>query len=125
LPRRYSLAGVGNFKVADPVDIQLHILHQIQDDYNETVFGGLGKLHLNQNRGKELQLHLGLGYRTSGSFIPTAAIQYKEWYVGFNLDVDRTDFNKTLNTSRGAYELHLRYIISNVKPFRFKNCPIL
>lgn len=125
LPRRYTFTGVGNFKVADRFDIQLHLLHQLQGKYNETVFGGLGKLHLNQNRGKELQLHLGLGYRTSGSFIPTAAIQYKEWYVGFNLDVDKTDFNKTLNTSRGAYELHLRYIIKNVKPFRFKNCPIL
>ncbi len=125
LPRRYTFSGVGNFKVADRFDIQLHLFHQLQGKYNETVFGGLGKLHLNQNRGKELQLHLGLGYRTSGSFIPTAAIQYKEWYVGFNLDVDKTDFNKTLNTSRGAYELHLRYIIKNVKPFRFKNCPIL
>ena len=125
LSRRFTFSGVGNFKVAERFDIQLHLLHQLQNKYNETVFGGLGKFHLNQNPGKELQLHAGLGYRTSGSFIPTAALQYKEWYVGFNMDFDRTDFNKTLNTSRGAYELHLRYIIKSVKPFKFKNCPIL
>ena len=125
LPRRYTLNGVGNFQVSDQVDVQLHALHQIQSKYKETVFGGLAKLYLNQNRGKELQLHLGLGYRTSKSFIPTIAMQYNDWYLGFNVDVDRTPFNKALNTSRGAYELHLRYIIKNVKPFRYKNCPIL
>jgi type IX secretion system PorP/SprF family membrane protein len=125
LPRRYSLTGVGNFKLTDRFDLQLHALHQIQTTYNETVLGGLGKLYLNQQRGKELQLHFGLGYRTSASFIPTVALQYNNWYAGFNLDVDKTSYNKTLNTSRGAYELHLRYIIKNVRPFRFKNCPIL
>lgn len=125
LPRRFSLTGTGNFRLAEKLDLQLHVLHQIQDKYNETVFGGLGKLYLNQNPGRELQMHLGLGYRTSGSFIPTLAFQVNNIYAGFNLDIDRTGFNKALNTSRGAYEIHLRYIIKNVKPFRFKNCPIL
>lgn len=125
LPRRITLAGVGNFKIASKLDIQLHALHQFQTKYNETVLGALGKIYLNQNRGKELALHLGLGYRTSGSLIPTLAFQYKNWYLSGNLDIDSTPFNQTLNTSRGAYELHLRHIIQNVKPFRFKNCPIL
>ena len=125
LPRRISLSGVGNFKVADALDIQLHALHQIQGKYRETIFGGLAKIYVNQDRGKELQLHLGLGYRTSKSFIPTVAIQWSQWYLGANLDIDRTAFNQALNSSRGAYELHLRYIIQNVKPFRYKNCPIL
>lgn len=125
LPRRFSFTGVGNFRLTEKLDFQAHLLHQIQNKYNETVFGGLGKLYLSQQRGKELQMHLGLGYRTSGSFIPTLAFQVNEIYAGFNLDIDRTGFNKALNTSRGAYEIHLRYIIKNVKPFRFKNCPIL
>lgn len=125
LPRRYTFSGVGNFRLTESLDLQLHALHQIQTKYNETVFGGLGKIYLDQNRGRELQLHLGLGYRTSGSLIPTAALQYNAWYVSFNLDMDSTPFNDALDTNRGAYELHLRYIIKNVKPFRFKNCPIL
>ncbi|MFZ1749038.1 MAG: PorP/SprF family type IX secretion system membrane protein [Saprospiraceae bacterium] len=125
LPRRFTFSGVGNVRLTGKVDMQLHALHQIQDKYKETIFGGLGKLHLNQDPGKELQIHLGLGYRTSKSWIPIAAIQYNQWYLSFNLDADRTDFNQAFNTSRGAYELHLRYIIKNVKPFRYKNCPIL
>ncbi|MFN8337813.1 MAG: PorP/SprF family type IX secretion system membrane protein [Saprospiraceae bacterium] len=125
LPRRLTMSGVGNFKLTEHLDLQLHALHQIQSKYKETVLGGLGKIYLNQNRGKELQLHLGLGYRTSGSLIPTAALQYNAWYVSFNFDVDSTPYNDALDTNRGAYELHLRYIIKNVKPFRFKNCPIL
>lgn len=125
LPRRYTLSGVGNFQLTEKLDLQLHALHQIQTKYDETVFGALGKIHVNQERGKALQLHLGLGYRTSGSFIPTVAAQYNDWYLGFNLDMDKTGYNNALNTSRGAYELHLRYIIKNVKPFKFKNCMIL
>lgn len=125
LPRRFSLMGEGNFKAFDNFDIQLHALHQIQRAFNETVLGAIGKIHVNQQRGKETEVHLGLGYRTSGSFIPTLAFQYQEWYLGMNLDLDRTDLNQRFNTSRGAYELHLRYIIKNVKPFRAKNCHIL
>jgi type IX secretion system PorP/SprF family membrane protein len=125
LPRRLTLSGVGNFQLTEKLDLQVHALQQFQSKYRETVFGGLAKIYLNQNRGKELQLHLGLGYRTSGSLIPTVAFQYKTWYLSGNLDVDSTPFNQTLGTSRGAYELHLRHTIKNVKQFRFKNCPLL
>lgn len=125
LPRRYTISGVGNFQLTERLDIQLHALQQLQTTYDELILGGLAKLYLNQERGKELQLHLGLGYRTSGSFIPTLAFQYKDWYAGFNLDFDKTGFNNAFSTSRGGYELHIRHIIKNVKPFRFKNCTIL
>ncbi len=125
LPRRFSLAGEGNIQLTQKFDVQIHALHQIQRKYNETILGALGKIHVNQQRGKETEIHLGLGYRTSGSFIPTLAFQYQGWYLGMNLDLDRTDFNDRFNTSRGAYELHLRYIIKNVKPFKYKNCHIL
>jgi type IX secretion system PorP/SprF family membrane protein len=125
LPRRMTLSGVGNFQLTNKLDLQVHALQQFQSKYRETVFGGLAKLYLNENRGKELQLHLGLGYRTSGSLIPTIAFQYRDWYLSGNIDMDNTPFNQTLSTTRGAYELHLRHIIKEVKPFRFKNCPIL
>jgi len=125
LPRRYSIIGEGNFQVHNHFDIQVHALHQLQRVYQETVLGVLGKIHVNQQRGKETEVHFGLGYRTSGSFIPTLAFKYQEWYLGMNLDLDRTDFNQRFNTNRGAYELHLQYIIKNVKSFRAKNCHIL
>lgn len=124
LPRRLSLYGVGSFKLIDLLDIQLHAMTQFQSDYRETVFGAIGKIHIDQNKGKEFELHLGLGYRTSKSLIPTIAIQYRQLYVGFNYDIDISDFD-TYTNNKGGPEFHIRYIITHVKPLRkFKVCSI-
>lgn len=125
LPQRFTLSLVGQIQLLDKLDIQLHGLHQTQGKYAETIIGGLGKIYINQQRGKETQLHLGLGYRTSGSLFPTLALQYNNIYASFSYDVDRTNFNKTLQSNRGGPELHLRYFIANVKPLKVnKVCPI-
>lgn len=125
LPINLNFTGIASIYVADILDIEVHALQQMQSEYRETILGGLLKLYLSQKRGKETQLHLGMGYRTSGSLIPTAAIQYKQIYVGANFDVDGTDFNDIENSSRGAMEIHFRYTITHVKPLKqFKVCPI-
>ena len=125
LPRRITFTGIGNVKVADILDIQLHALHQRQGQYRETIFGGLGKIYLSEKRGKEFQLHLGLGYRTAQSFIPTIAVQYNYIYASLSYDVDTNDFNDILRSSKGGPEIHVRYIIANVKPLKnVKVCPI-
>ncbi len=125
LPSRITLSAVGQIKVADILDIQLSGLHHKQGVYNEIVVGGLGKIYLSQKRGKETQLHLGLGYRTAGSWIPTGAFQYNNIYVGFSYDIDKTGFNETVKISRGGPEVHVRYFIANVKPLKAaKVCPI-
>ncbi len=133
LPRRFSLTGVGSFQLAEKFDLQLNAMAQFQRDYDEYVIGGLGKIHVNQQRGKELQVHLGLGYRTSKSIWPIIAIQHKNYYVSANYDIDLSGFDDlqgNLNPEQnhpnpGALELHFRYIITNVKPFKkVKVCPI-
>lgn len=125
LPRRYTANAVWNQMMSSSFDIQLHGLFQLQDRYDETVFGALVKLYLDEKKGNELAFHFGLGYRTSGSWIPTLAVAFNEWYLGFNLDVDRTAFNTAVNSSRGGYELHLSYIISKVRPMKYKNCSFI
>jgi type IX secretion system PorP/SprF family membrane protein len=125
LPQRVSVSLVGQVKVIDILDIQLHGLHQVQGEYNETLLGGLGKIYISEKRGKEIQLHLGVGYRTAGSLYPTAAIQYNNIYASFSYDIDNNDFNKTVQSNRGGPEIHVRYIIANVKPLKVvKVCPI-
>lgn len=125
LPRRLNITGVGNLQVLDAVDVQLHGLFQQQEKYNELVIGALGKFYVNQARGKETQLHLGFGYRTSGSLIPTVAIEYRGIYASFSYDADITDFNDLGDSRRGGPEFHVRYIITHVKPMNtFKVCPI-
>jgi type IX secretion system PorP/SprF family membrane protein len=125
LPMRLTLSGIGNVQVAKGLDIQLSAMHQIQERYNETILGALAKLYVNQKRGKETQVHAGLGYRTAGSLIPTFALQYNEWYASFSYDIDGNTFNDLSSSNRGGPEFHLRYIIKNVKALNArKNCPI-
>jgi type IX secretion system PorP/SprF family membrane protein len=124
LPRHYSLTAVGNFELADAVDIQLHAMHQIQDVYDETVVGLLGKFYISQQRGNEWRLDLGGSYRTSGAIAPTIAMSWNQWYVGFSYDIDISDFDQYTN-GRGGPELHVRYIITHVKDLdKTKVCPI-
>jgi len=125
LPMNINFTAIGSFYVMDMLDIQLHGLHQMQSEYRETIIGGLAKIYVSSKRGKEIKVHAGLGYRTSGSTIPTLAVEYREYYLGANIDFDGTDFNDFENNSRGAFEVHFRYTITHVKPLsQFKVCPI-
>lgn len=124
LPMRIDINAVANIQVFKSLDIQLHGLQQFQNVYEELVFGGLVKIYVNQQRGKETEVHIGASYRTSKFLAPTLAFRYKDFYVGASYDMDMTPFN--LNQSNlGGPEVHVRYIITNVKPLKlFKVCPI-
>lgn len=124
LDRRITGQLVGSFMLSSAVDFQLHGFGQFQGEHSEVLVGGLFKLHLNQQRGREFELHLGAGYRTSGSIIPTIAIQYSNIYASFSYDVDVSDIANKIN-NRGGPELHFNYILTSVKPVKnFKICPI-
>ena len=130
LPRRFSLTGVGSFQLAQKFDIQLDALLQFQGDYNELILGALGKIHINQRRGKETELHIGGGWRSSGDLFPVIAIQHKNFYISANYDINISAFNDIDITNQDhqrptSFELHFNYIITDVKPFdKVKVCPI-
>jgi type IX secretion system PorP/SprF family membrane protein len=125
LPRRISLSGVGQIRLSQALDLQLHVLQQLQGEYKETLFGGLGKFYVSTRRGKEVQLHAGVGYRTAKSLIPTIAVQYNNIYVGVNYDIDSNPFNNITGSKKGGPEIHFRYIIAKVQPLKvIKVCPI-
>ncbi len=125
LPMHLTFNALGSVKIIDALDLQLHFLHQLQDKYQETVFGGLAKFYISKKRGAETELHAGLGYRTSKSFIPTLAVQYTNIYLGVSYDFDNTELNEVLNSNRGGFEIHARYIITTVKPLKDRKvCPI-
>lgn len=125
LPIHLTFSTVGNVMVTNQLDVQLSAMRQSQEKYNETLLGGLIKFYVNQKRGKETQIHVGAGYRTAGSIIPTFAVQYNEWYASFSYDLDSNQFNDITSSNRGGPEFHLRYIIKNVRPLKDrKNCPI-
>lgn len=125
LDTRLSLLGIANIKIVQALDFQANFLFQQQDAYKETVIGGLVKIYLNNKRGKKLAVHLGLLGRLGEGLAPKLAFEYNEWYVGMNYDiVTKNDLSEYTNF-RGGPEVHVRYIISNVKPLGdFKICPI-
>jgi len=126
LPRRFNISAILTKQLASRLDLQLQGLGQLQNEYYEILGSGLVKIHINNKRGKEAELHLGIGYRTSGSlFVPIVAIELQErYYFSFNFERDLSDFNVATNNNAG-FEAHFRYIITNVKPLKaFKICPI-
>jgi len=132
LSRRFALTGVGTFQLAQKFDLQLNALGQFQGPNREFTVGGLGKIHVNQQRGKETELHLGVGYRTTGTIWPIIALQYQNFYISGSYDIDISDFGDLGGAITGnnrhnpsTFELHFTYIITNVKPFKkVKVCPI-
>lgn len=124
LSRRISFTGVGSFELSRKLDIQLNALYQFQEDSNELIVSALGKIYINQQRGKELALHLGIGWRSGKSLFPIVALQHRQMYISLNYDVDLTDFAEIHNQRRpSSFEMHFNYIITDVKP-KVKVCPI-
>ena len=123
LPARYTLSAIGSFAVANKLDLQLHGLAQFQGEYDEVVIGGLGKIHVSDRPGKAVQVHLGLGYRTSEVIFPVFAIQYNNIYGSVSYDIDMTEFGDFTDTRPRALEIHIGYRITNPKR-NLKVCPI-
>ena len=126
LPRRYNLSAIYSKQLSSRFDIQLQALGQLQNEFNELLGSGLLKIYVNNNRGKEAVLHLGVGYRTSGAiFAPILALELaNRYYFSANYERDVSDFNVATG-GNGGFEAHFRYTITNVKPLaKFKTCPI-
>ncbi len=125
LPRRFNGSAIYQTPLSEKLDLQLNVLGQLQNEYSELLGSALVKFYLNQDkRGKEFQLHVGVGYRTSKSWFPIIALEFSNrFYVSFNLERDVSAFQADTNGKAG-FEAHFRYIITNVKPVKLKLCPI-
>lgn len=125
LPIRLSIYGTGSVKLAEKIDLELDLMVQDQSEYKEIIFGGYLDFYLDKSRGKEKNLHLGAGYRTSGAIYPKIALEWqKRFFVAVSYDIDLSEFNQHTNY-RGGPEIHFNYLITDVKPLKpFKVCPI-
>ena len=127
LPMRLSFYGISSTALTDKLDIQFDVLYQMQEEYNEFLFGGYLNFYLNQTRGKNRQFRVGAGYKTTSEVVfIKAGVQINEWFVAASYDIDLSDFTADQNGAPGrGPEVHLRYIIKHVKPQgKFKICPI-
>ena len=126
LPLRIAMYAIFSRRMTEKLDLQLDGLYQIQQDYRESLLGAYANMYLNQERGKNRQFRVGAGYKFAAKvFFVKLGIQINEIFVAASYDMDSTDlaFQHIGASGRGP-ELHFRYIIKNVKPGKFKVCPI-
>lgn len=124
LPIRFNINMQPAIKLASSFDLLLHGQYQLQQAYRELVLGGYGKFYLNQKRGKELNLLVGLASRLDDAIVPKIAVEYKTWYAGFSYDITTSGFKNVVN-NRGGPEFSLMYILVKAHPLTvLKSCPI-
>ena len=98
-------------------------MYQKQDQYNEIVLNGQGKIYLNKNKERNIALHLGLGLRLNDAWYPMVALTYKNLYAGLSYDFNFSNFDIATN-GRGGPELSVIYRMTKVPTGPFKPCPI-
>ncbi len=124
LAQRWSVYGTASMGIGEIFDIGLQVIGQFQGPHEEILVGGTGKIHLNQERDKELAFGLGLSYRLGDAWAPSVVLDYRMWSFGFSYDINSSPFN-VASYRRGGPELSAVYIFSKVRaPKEFEICPL-
>ncbi|MCB0546417.1 MAG: PorP/SprF family type IX secretion system membrane protein [Phaeodactylibacter sp.] len=124
LPVLFNLHTLGFLELTERWDLAFNLLGQRQGTYQEIIGMAGGRFHLSQEKGRELALQLGIGYRLSDAVVGYLDVYYKNWRLGLSYDVNTSPFTAATNRNGGP-ELSVQYVISHVKPpAEFKACPI-
>lgn len=124
LPTRLALNAQGVLQIAEKLDLMVNGLHQMQDEYQETVLSGLINIHVSTKTARQVQVALGVGLRTNDAFFPQASVAYDGWRVGFSYDVNTSPFEAATDR-RGGPEFSIVYTIKAPRPLlETKNCRI-
>lgn len=124
LPMLFNIHALGLLELAEKWDLAVNLLGQRQGTYQEIVGMAGGRYHLSQEKGKELALQLGAGYRLSDAVVGYMDVYYKNWRFGLSYDINTSPFIAATNRNGGP-EFSLQYVISHVKPPKaFKACPV-
>lgn len=124
LPMRMTFYAFPSFSLTQRFDILLHGMHQIHNPYSATVLGGYLRTYLNTQRGKELNVLLGIATRLGDAWIPKIAFEFKNWYLGMSYDINTSEFKRATNR-RGGPEFSLVHIFVKARPIeQLRACPI-
>ena len=124
LPMLFNLNALGFVELTERWDLAVNLLGQRQGTYQEMIGMGGARYHVSQEKGKELALQLGAGYRLSDAVVGYMDVYYKNWRLGLSYDINTSAFMPATNRNGGP-EFSIQYLISHVKPPKeFKACPI-
>ncbi|MCB0523747.1 MAG: PorP/SprF family type IX secretion system membrane protein [Saprospiraceae bacterium] len=124
---KLSIYGLGLLQLTDNFDIVGQFLYQKQGEYQERVYGGGVRLHLNRKPYKELALQVGVDFRQrfGKSLTPHVELFYKTWQLGFTYDTNVWNDLDLITNGRGGPEVSLSYRYHKVKPVpAFKSCQL-
>lgn len=127
LYNKLSVYALGLVQVKTNFDLMFQGSYQQQGSYEEIVYGGGIRFHLNQKPYRELALQVGADYRSryQDALIPHVEVLYKTWMLGVTYDVNLSNANLVTNR-RGGPEVSLIYRLYKIKPLPvFKSCPII
>ena len=138
LPMRFSIYALGLVMVSSSFDLVINGSVQLQNPYQESVFGAGGRIHLSRKRTKEAALQLGASYRFNrfgesvlptekfgDAIIPNLELHLRQWRFALSYDINISEFNVATD-KRGGPEVSVQYVIYKVKPLpKFKICPII
>lgn len=109
-----------------PFDLVGNVTWQFQGPYEEKL-GMLGvRWHAEFEPDRQIWFQFGSGYRFDDfgdSLYPTVEVFFRGLQVGFNYDINVSDFNIATNR-RGGFEVSARYTIDKV-PRIIKVCPFI
>lgn len=122
LHQRFTINANGLFRISDKIDGLPNIIWQKQHKFQEIIFGGQGKYHL--NKGNYKALYAGIWYRNSDASYFNVGMDYGNFHVGISYDLNLSSLQVASNR-RGGFEFALIYIIQRYKPDlrRYKSCP--
>jgi type IX secretion system PorP/SprF family membrane protein len=122
LKPRLTIHTNGLFKVSDKVDVLPSIMYGKQHKFQEIIFGGSGKYHL--NNGNYKAVYAGVWYRNSDASYFTVGLDYSSFHFGVSYDLNLSSLEVASN-KRGGFEFAIIYIIERYRPKlkRYKACP--
>ena len=93
-----------------------------QHKFQEIIFGGSGKYHL--NNGNYKAVYAGIWYRNSDASYLTLGLDYGNFHFGASYDLNLSSLEVASN-HRGGFEFAIIYIFERYKPDmrRYKTCP--
>jgi type IX secretion system PorP/SprF family membrane protein len=120
---RFVFASFLNLELTENLTLLPSFQFQKQGTYKELIFGSRLKFELN-SKNANTALFGGLFMRSADAALFNLALQYKNWYIGFNYDLNFSSLVPASNR-KGGFELVAKYVINRFKPKRIQHriCP--
>ncbi len=128
LYNKLTLYGIGLVQLSEKFDFLAQGLYQKQGKYQEIVYGGGVRMHLQKKRYKELAIQIGADWRHryNNALVPRLEVFYGTWTFGATFDWDAfSRAGELISERRGGPELALIYRFYKIKPVKFKSCSII